>query len=185
MSLGEKRLKPFGREAAELSMSAQSSQGAKGSVAVGAVVAILIIGAVATLGYYQFVVTKPGSTTTTSSSSGPTITCPSLACISVNMTSGAGIPPGGYTPGQTTTYGFSPDAITVVIGKNNTIFWTNADSAQHTATSTSVPTGAATFDSGILSPGQTFQVTLTTPGTYHYHCSLHSWMQGTIIVVSS
>lgn len=156
-------------------MSTQSSQSTRGSVAVGAVVAILIVGAVATLGYYQFVVAKTTSTTTTSSVAG--VTCPSAACANVNISAGAGIPPPGYTQGQKTTYGYGPDTITVVMGKNNTVFWTNGDSAAHTVTSDS-----GIFDSGNMNPGNTFQFTFTTPGTYSYHCSYHPYMQGKIVV---
>ncbi len=163
-------------------MSTQST-GPQGSAAVGAVIAILIIGAVATLGYYQFYVAKPSSTTTTTTSiSGPT--CPSSACVNVTIPSGAGTPPPNYSGGKT-TYGYSPDVITVVIGKNNTVFWINNDVAPHTVTSDT----AGVFDSGMTGPltnqGGTWQFTFTTPGTYTYHCSFHAWMQGTVIVKAS
>ena len=47
-----------------------------------------------------------------------------------------------------------------------------------------VPSGASTPGSSPnLSTGDTFQATLTTPGTYHYECQYHSsWMQGVIVV---
>ena len=170
-------------------MSATNPRGTQGSVAVGAVIAILIVGAVATLGYYQFFVAKaPSSTTTTGPGTTPTgVTCPSLACVNVTIPVGAQSQPAGYTPGQTTTYGYAPDTVTVVIGKNNTVFWINNDVAAHTATSDN---GApAPFDSGTAGPltqqGGTYQFTFTTPGTYHYHCSFHPWMQGTVIVLAS
>ena len=73
--------------------------------------------------------------------------------------------------------GFSPNSIHVVIGVNNTVMWTNDDSAVHTVTST---TGL--FDSGYLNPGQSWTYTFTKDGTYLYHCTLHSWMKGTVIV---
>jgi plastocyanin len=177
----KKSLKPFGIEPAEISMSVTNPQSGQGSAAVGAVVAVLIIGAVAVLGYYQFAVvgTKTTTTTTTTSVSGPT--CPSAACVNVTIPGGAGTPPPGYTGGKTTS-GFSPDVVTVVIGKNNTVFWINDDVAPHTVTSDT----AGIFDSGISGPltnqGGTFQFTFTTPGTYTYHCSFHNWMQGTVIV---
>jgi plastocyanin len=97
------------------------------------------------------------------------------------MVSGASAEPSGYTAGAKTTYGFGPDVVTVVIGKNNTVYWVNDDVADHTATSDT----AGIFDSGVLSPGGSYQFTFTTPGTYSYHCSLHPWMQGTVIVKSS
>jgi plastocyanin len=77
---------------------------------------------------------------------------------------------------------FSPNSVTVVIGINNTVVWTNNDAAVHTVTSSSVPAGAQSFNDGNLSPGSTFSVTFTVPGTYTYHCSIHSWMTGTIVV---
>ena len=150
------------------------------STIVGVIVAILIIGAVATLGYYQLAV-APGQTSSSSTSSVPSVVCPSAACVNVTMFSGASSEPPGYTAGAKTTYGFSPDVVIVVIGKNNTVYWTNDDVADHTATSDT--TGI--FDSGVLSPGGTYQFTFTTPGTYTYHCSLHPWMQGTVIVKSA
>ena len=156
-------------------MSSQSS------TAVGFVVAILIVGAIATLGYYQFEVAA--NQTTTSTSTALAVTCPSAQCVNVTIPSGAGTPPTGYTGGKT-TYGFSPDVVTVVIGKNNTVFWTNDDSGAHTVTSDT----AGLFDSGnsgpLVTQGGTFQYTFTTPGTYTYHCSFHAWMQGTVIVVA-
>jgi len=162
-------------------MSTQSPQGARTSVAVGAVVAILIVGAVATLGYYQFFVANTTSSTTTTSST-PLVTCPSAACVNVTIFSGASSAPSGYTAGQKTTFGYTPDVVTVVIGTNNTVYWTNNDAAPHTVTSDT----AGLFDSGnsgpLTSQGGTYQFTFTTPGTYAYHCSFHPWMQGTVVV---
>lgn len=153
-------------------------------MAVGAVVAILIIGAVAVLGYYQFTV-GPSLKTTSTVVSTSAVTCTPTTCAEVTIPSGASSPPAGYS-GGTTTFGYTPDTITVVIGKNNTVQWTNDDTAPHTATSD--PGAPAPFDSGMQGPltsqGGTFQFTFTTPGTYHYHCSFHAWMQGTVIVVA-
>lgn len=157
-------------------MGVTGTQSGKGSTVVGAIVAILIIGAVATLGYYQFEVASKSTTTSTSSVQG--VTCPSTSCVNVTIPSGASSPPTGYAAGQKTTYGFTPDKITVVIGKNNTVFWVNNEASLHTATS---DTGGV-FDSGTLNQGGTFQWTFTTPGTYTYHCSFHPWMQGTVVV---
>jgi len=78
---------------------------------------------------------------------------------------------------------FSPAGITVASG--TTVVWTDQDTdAVHNVYFTSVPSGAAALTvSPNLSKGSTFQVTLTTPGTYKYECQYHSgWMQGTITV---
>ena len=45
---------------------------------------------------------------------------------------------------------FNPDSVTVVIGVNNTVVWTNDDAAVHTVTSSSVPAGAQSFNDGTL-----------------------------------
>lgn len=98
----------------------------------------------------------------------------------------------GAGGGANNAPGFSPDSVTVVIGVNNTVTWTNDDSVDHTVTSTSVPFGATPFDSGLLSPGsgmpwqrpagENFTQTFTIPGTYQYHCTQHGWMTGTVVV---
>ena len=152
-------------------MSGQSS------TVVGVVVAVLIIAAVGTLGYYQFEVA--GNSTSTSSTVAQ-VTCPSKACVNVTMPSGAATPPAGWTGSGKTTLGFTPDSITVVIGKNNTVYWTNDDASIHTATSDT----AGVFDTGNVVAGASAQWTFTTPGTYTYHCVYHAWMQGTITVKS-
>ena len=114
------------------------------------------------------------STTTTSSSS---TSGASLNGIKVSIPSGAGNPSGAP--------GYAPDKITVIIGVNNTVTWTNNDgTTDHTVTSTSVPIGASKFDSGNMGPGATFSYTFTTPGTYQYDCTYHSWMTGTVVVVA-
>ena len=90
------------------------------------------------------------------------------------------MPPG---VGASSSLNFSPANATVVVGINNTVVWTNQDTAAHTVVSQSVPPGAQPFKSGVLSKGDTFNVTLTVPGVYDYYCSIHpSWMKATIVV---
>jgi plastocyanin len=76
--------------------------------------------------------------------------------------------------------GYAPDNITVVIGVNNTVVWTNNDNEPHTVTASD-----GSFDSGNMNPGATFTYTFTKPGTYRYICTYHPWMQGYVIVVGS
>ena len=87
---------------------------------------------------------------------------------------------GSATPGTLLTY--SPQNVTLIIGTNNTVEWTNNDIAAHTVTSVSVPSGASAFNSGNMDPGAKYVYTFATPGTYTYHCSYHFWMQGTVTV---
>ena len=55
--------------------------------------------------------------------------------------------------------------------------WTNNDPVAHTVTSDN-----GVFASGNLSPGATFSYTFNTAGTYSYHCSIHTYMVGTVAV---
>jgi len=100
---------------------------------------------------------------TTSSGSGSTITIPLGAGSGAN---------------------FSPSTLTVTSG--TTITFTNQDTGvTHNIDFQSVPAGS-TVTSGTTSPnlkgGNSYSVTLTTPGTYSYVCDYHSWMKGTITV---
>ena len=69
---------------------------------------------------------------------------------------------------------FHPGELTVATG--TTVTWTNQDAFTHTTTSNDG------FWDQSLGNGETFQFTFDTPGTYAYHCSIHSSMHGTIIV---
>jgi plastocyanin len=93
-------------------------------------------------------------------------------------------------PNGAAVVNFSPDSITVVMGVNNTVQWTNQDSVQHTVVVCPVGGGAlcspslAVASSSILSHGDTFEVTLNETGVYHFYCSIHSaTMRGTVTVM--
>ena len=94
-------------------------------------------------------------------------------------------------PNGAAVLNFSPESITVVMGVNNTVQWTNQDSVQHTVVVCPVGGGqlcsplAAVASSSILSPGDTYEVILNGTGVYHYYCSIHSaTMRGSISVVA-
>lgn len=72
-------------------------------------------------------------------------------------------------------FAFNPAKISV--GTNTTITWTNNDAAGHTVTADD-----GSFDSKTLAPGATFSQTFTKPGTFTYHCAIHSSMTATITV---
>lgn len=76
-------------------------------------------------------------------------------------------------------FAFHPDTITVVIGVNNTVIWTNNDATSHTVTSDN-----SLFGSGTLAPHATYTHTFDQAGAYGYHCSIHTYMTGTVHVVS-
>jgi Cupredoxin-like domain len=110
---------------------------------------------------------------------------PGVTTISIPQ--GSYIEPSGFNLTQfrtefaTATYPY-PVNITVTIGVNNTIEWVNKDSQPHTATAIVAPPGVSLFNSGLIFPGKTFSVSLTTPGAYRYTCAWHNWLAGQIIV---
>jgi plastocyanin len=70
---------------------------------------------------------------------------------------------------------FAPTPLTIKAG--STVTWTNMDDEPHTAVS---DTGL--FKSGGIDTNETFSFKFDKPGTYHYTCSIHPRMVGTIIV---
>jgi plastocyanin len=70
---------------------------------------------------------------------------------------------------------FTPMSLTVSAG--TTVTWTNLDNEPHTVSS---DTGL--FRSGALDTNDSFAFTFDTPGTYHFTCSIHPQMVGTIVV---
>jgi plastocyanin len=111
--------------------------------------------------------------------------CTSSSTNSSSSTSALGAVvtiPKGTGVGPSAAPGYSPDTITVVIGINNTVTWTNNDTVDHTVASSSVSAGAANFTSPLIAPAGTYTYTFTVPGTYSYYCTLHAWMTGTVIV---
>jgi plastocyanin len=79
---------------------------------------------------------------------------------------------------------FKAETVTVTVG--STITWTNAGRNDHNVKPTD--SGAFGVDATAFAPGATYASTFTTPGTYHYYCSIHGTkdrgMIGTVEVVS-
>jgi plastocyanin len=80
---------------------------------------------------------------------------------------------------------FDPDTLTVKKGDKITV--TNKDTLPHTVTSGTGPTdpnSAKQFDTSIIEPGATADIETTnlTPGDYPFHCAIHPYMTGKIVV---
>ncbi len=76
---------------------------------------------------------------------------------------------------------FSPTRIQVVLG--TTVTWTNQDTVPHNVTFTPVVMSSSNnWESGLLSPGQSFSYTFTSQGTFQYHCQEDPGMVGVVIV---
>jgi plastocyanin len=88
----------------------------------------------------------------------------------------------GGASGQSSTgvtisdFKFKPTPLTVQAGAGVNV--TNDDSAAHTLTADD----GHSFDTGTLDQGSSKTISVTKPGTYPYHCSIHSFMHGTLIV---
>lgn len=74
------------------------------------------------------------------------------------------------------SFAFNPPTVTVQVG--DSVTWMNRDSVPHTSTS-DVPT---VWDSGLLSQGQSFPFTFTMAGSFAYHCTVHPFMHGSVMV---
>ncbi len=72
-------------------------------------------------------------------------------------------------------FSFTPPTLTIPAG--TTVTWVNKDDVPHTVTSND-----KRFTSRPLDTGDRFTFTFSVPGTYHYHCSVHSHMTGKIVV---
>ena|SRR5260221_966157 len=72
-------------------------------------------------------------------------------------------------------FAFSPTSITIKAGQS--ITWTNEDSVGHSATADD-----NSWDTGVLSQGQSKSITFAKAGMYTYHCSVHPNMKATVVV---
>jgi plastocyanin len=88
-------------------------------------------------------------------------------------TSGAGTPAGG-TAVAIDNFAFSPAALNVKMGQQVT--WTNKQGVEHTVTA-----DGGAFDHPMPSAA-TFSFTFATAGTVAYHCTIHPFMKGTVVV---
>jgi plastocyanin len=70
---------------------------------------------------------------------------------------------------------FSPNALTIKAGSSVT--WANKDDEPH-----SVVSDTGLFRSGAVDTDESFSFKFDKPGTYHFTCSIHPRMVGTIVV---
>lgn len=102
----------------------------------------------------------------------PTTTEDTAAGDSTTTTTGAPAEPGAVLVAG---YAFDPTPATVQAGE--TITWTNEDDFAHTSTSDD-----DVWDSDEIGNGESFEFTFDEPGTYAYHCAIHNFMQGEVVV---
>ena len=76
---------------------------------------------------------------------------------------------------------FSPSNITIKEGQ--TVTWNNADSVSHSIVGSDQNYGSSGLvSSGIINPGESYSTGFETSAYFSYHCVIHPWMQGMVIV---
>jgi plastocyanin len=61
------------------------------------------------------------------------------------------------------------------------VVWKNDGTVGHTVAANSTQNGSLpTFSSPTIGAGGTYSFTFATAGTYHYFCTIHTWMKGTV-----
>lgn len=102
-----------------------------------------------------------------------------LALPGVGLTATQTSPESSDAEGKTTVvivdYTYEPKELTIKVG--TTVTWINKDSAEHTATDDN-----ESFDTDLLSYGESASVTFSNPGSFNYHCAPHPFMKGIIQV---
>jgi plastocyanin len=91
-----------------------------------------------------------------------------------SASTGSAAASGGSTV-EINNFMFMPATLTVAVG--TTVTWKFDDSTQHTVTAAD-----KSFASPPMAGGQTYTHTFTAAGTVAYHCSIHPFMTGTIVV---
>jgi plastocyanin len=84
--------------------------------------------------------------------------------------------PSSSTEVKIDNFTFQPASITVAAGTQ--VVWVNRDDMPHTVTTDDKMLKSKAFDTD-----EKFTFTFTTPGTYHYFCSIHPKMTGEVIVM--
>jgi plastocyanin len=113
----------------------------------------------------------------------PTTSTSPAAPTSAPAQPAASVAPASANATVTLTDALKFDPPTLTVAKGTSVTFRNTSSVQHTVTDdpskaitkddAALPAGAQPWDSGNLNPGQTFQHTFDTPGTYKYFCQPH------------
>jgi plastocyanin len=106
-----------------------------------------------------------------------------LAGFAISAVSAIGAAPAGAATVSLSVhdFAFSPTPLTVPAGATVTV--TNSGATAHTWSSD--PGAAKQWSSGNIAPGASFSVTFSQAGTFTYHCNIHPFMTGTIVVTAS
>ena len=71
--------------------------------------------------------------------------------------------------------GFAFKPATLKVDRGSRVTFANSSNATHTAT-------GASFDTKRIAPGEATTIRFNKSGTFAYHCKIHSFMKGKVIV---
>jgi plastocyanin len=99
-----------------------------------------------------------------------------VVAVAVVLAPAAGSAPGPKTAEVAVQFSdYGPSQLDVLPGQ--TVLWSNVSVRTHTVTS---DTGL--FDSGDVHPDERFEFRFNQPGTYRYHCTIHTSIRGEVDV---
>ncbi|HEY3199490.1 MAG TPA: plastocyanin/azurin family copper-binding protein [Actinomycetes bacterium] len=110
-----------------------------------------------------------------SSGGGTSSSASSTPASTATPTSGGSAAASGGSTVEIANFMFTPMTLTVSAG--TTVTWKFDDSTPHT-----VAADDNSFMSPPMSKGQTYTHTFATAGTVKYHCSIHPFMTGVVVV---
>lgn len=129
------------------------------------VLAIIIVVILVVVGVGIYILTRPGGTTNNGTP---------ISIFDGNPTCSPATPP---------NCGFNPSTLTLKMGVNNTVTWTNKGGQAHTVTSNQTANGSLpSFNSNGINTNAQYTFIFPQAGTYHYYCSYHTWMQAVVVV---
>ena len=146
-------------------------------VRIGGLPAEVVFGGLTATGLYQFNIKVPeGLTSGDAALIGETsgIQSPSDVFTAIEAPVAPPPPPTGYDA-EISNFQFNPNPVNVSKGAKLT--WTNKDGTGHT-----VVADSGQFRSKVLDQNDQFSASFDQPGTYNYHCSIHPFMKGQIVV---
>lgn len=97
-----------------------------------------------------------------------------VAALQGGSASGATATASGARSVEIDHFAFHPP--TLRIKRGGKVAFSNSSNVTHTATR------AGSFDTGRIRPGKTKVVQFSQAGTFAYHCSIHPFMKGRIVV---
>lgn len=82
---------------------------------------------------------------------------------------------------------FVPKEARAVETLSNRVVWTNNDMTAHIVASDDGYSNpyTGTFKSGFIQPDESYEYVFIEVGEYPYHCDVHPWMQGKVVIVEN